>query len=768
MSLPERADLVARCPHCGSRVAGDLDAYCCAGCEMAARIVLDAGLAGNLLAAGARPGRPEALRGDWSSVAVRQTGPTTCEASLVVDGITCASCTWLVEHVLLATDGVANAQVSYATGRARIQWDPTRTTLPDLAGRIAAVGYQPRPIEAAASPDRDLLVRLGIAAFAASNVMLLAASTYTGWWQGMEEKYAALFRWSSLLLATPAVLYSAVPFFDGAWRGLKHRFVGMDVPIALAIGLVYAHGVAATLVGVDGYLDSLCMLVALLLAGRMLEARGRKSGAEAAAALAASLPTRARRLTTTGIEEIAADDLVRGDEIAVGLGEEIPADGVVATGSAEVHLALLTGEADPIRVGPGDEVVAGAPILSGAVTVRVERVGADTVGRRMAAELEKTLDRGLSRSPADRFAPAFTVASVVLAVVAGVAWGATVSPQRGVEVAAAVLVVACPCALGLSWPLAAAAGLGALSRRGVVLRSGDALLRLVDVRRVALDKTGTATHGAPDVVDADDAVLRVAAALEAASNHPIARAIRREAARRDLALPRASDLREVVGAGVAGTVEGRGYALRAGGPGEVLLLGDGAVAGTIRLADRQRPEGERAIAGLRRLGCDVTLLTGDRVAPARALAEALRIDDVRAELRPEDKHAWVDEAQRAGHPVLFVGDGLNDGPALAAAHVSLAMRDGATASLLAADGVVVGGELGGVTSAIRTARVVRYVVRRGMLVSAIYNVSAVGAAMAGYVDPLVAAVLMPLSSGLVVLGALTVERHLRQEESRWS
>jgi heavy metal translocating P-type ATPase len=539
----------------------------------------------------------------------------------------------------------------------------------------------------------------------------------------------------------------------------------MDLPISLAVILLYVHGVYVTFTAGDGYLDSLAMLVTLLLAGRAVEARGRKDGAAAAASLAASLPSRARRATPNGVEEVGAHELAAGDLVEVGLGDEVPADGVVVRGSGRVGLALLTGESEPVSVSPGDEVVAGAPVTAGSFAVQVERAGDATLGRRMAREVLAAVDRGVSPTPADRLAPWFTAATLVAATAAFVGWSLARGTPTGVEVAAAVLVVACPCALGLSWPIAVAVGISALARRGVLVRSGDVLLRLTDIDVVALDKTGTVTGGTPAVVAADDDVLRIAAGLERASSHPVAAAIRAEAARRGLAAPVPSDVIEIPGVGVSGTIDDGRWTVRAGLVGEVVLDGPG-LTGVIHLRDVRRPDAARVVRELAER-CRVALLTGDSAEVGDRVAAEIGAHEVVARATPEAKAVWVRQREAEGRHVLFVGDGLNDGPALVAAHVGFAMRRGAPSSILAADGVVTDDRLAPLLASLRVARVVRSTVRANIVRSVFYNVTAVGAAAAGWIDPLIAALLMPASSLLVLWGGLRVERRVRKEE-RWT
>lgn len=753
---------------------GPVDAFCCAGCEIAAAIIRDAGLERYYAERTAFAPRPEPeTSGDWQAVPVATDGQGSCEARLAIDGLRCASCVWVTERVLAHTPGVDRATVSYATGRATLRWNPALVDLPALARRIAALGYRPRPLGVDTAPDRGLMLRAGLAVIASIAVMGLYEGLYAGWWYGaMEPAYAALFRWTSLVLATPVAFWCAEPFLAGAWNGLRHRVLHMDLPIALGVLILYAHGVVATLLRQDAYLDSLTMLVALLLAGRVLESRGRRRTAEAAAALIGSVPRTARRADPGAAGSIAVvpvGELRPGDLVDVGAGEELPADGVVREGAGQVRMALVTGEAAPVRIGPGDRVIAGTVLADGALTVAVEAVGAGTVVQRMAAQLQLAQDRGAAPAWADRIAPWFTAATLIVAVGTLLGWWLVGGAALAVPRAVAVLVVACPCALALAQPLAAAAGLGAAARRGLLLRSGDALLGLADVDEVGLDKTGTITAGAMVVTAADDRTLRIAAGLERYSAHPIARAITAEAARRGIPLPRAANVRETPGVGMEGVVDGRRWRLRGAESGGVVLSGDDPESvppdPTIRLGDVTRPDARQAVGLLRRLGLRVTLLTGDHSLAAQRIATESGIDGAVAEANPAAKVAWIRARQQAGCRVLFAGDGLNDGPALAAADTGIAMASGAAASVLVADGIVSSASLAPIAAGIRAARAARRAVQRSQRRSVVYNVLAVGAAVVGLVNPLVAAVLMPLSSGVVIWSAARVERAVRREEA---
>jgi Cu2+-exporting ATPase len=763
-AIAERSMTVSTCPHCGTAVEGVVDLYCCRGCEIAAAIIRGAGLERYYTEREACAPRPEPVAAGWGSVPVETAEDGSASTRLIIDNLRCASCVWVTEAVLQRTPGVLDATVSYATGRATLRWDPARTSLSALATRIAQLGYRPRPLGTEAQPDRDLAVRLGVAAFAAMNIMLLAASVYTGWWQTMEPRWTTLFHWATLVLATPVALWCAKPFFTGAWSALRRGQLHMDLPIALAVALLYGHGFVATLRSQDSYLDSLAMLVTLLLAGRMLEGRGRRRAAEAATALAATLPATARRETANGIETIPATELVAGDRIDLGSGEEIPADGLVVEGVGQVRMALVTGEAEPVAVQPGTRVVAGALVEVGALTVVVEQAGDDTLLRRMARELGHAADRGLAPTAADRIAPWFTLITLLVATGTAMGWYLAAGLDSAIAHTVAVLVVACPCALALSQPLAAAAGLGATARRGLLFRSADPLLALADVDVVALDKTGTVTGGEPRVISADDATLRIAAGLERYSIHPIARAILAEADRRGIPLPRATEVIETAGAGMAGTIDGRRWSLRSGGAGLLRVGGPDAAESVIRLGDRVRDDARRTVAALRGQGLRVVLLTGDHPEVAAAVAADCGITEVEAGRGPDDKRAWVAARQAEGHRVLLAGDGINDGAALAAADVGVAMGSGAAASLLVADGVVVAPGLEPLLAGRRAALAARRAIRINQRRSIAYNILAVAAAAAGLINPLVAAILMPLSSGVVIWGASGVTRTMNRVE----
>ncbi len=759
------------CEHCGTSMEGG-DRFCCTGCETAAEIIRGAGLEEYYRKRSELPPRPSSSATRFENLPTTDCGDGTNELQFYIDGMRCSSCVWVTEKVLERSPGVRSVRVSYGTGRANILFDPEQIRPESIAQRVAQLGYTPRPLHLPPrdDADRDLLIRLGVAAFCASNIMLLSASAYAGWSSGMEERYATLFRWAALALATPSALYCAQPFFSGAWIGLRHRTLSMDLPVSLGIAVLYLEGITATLQGREGYLDSMAMLVALLLGGRVLEARGHRSARAAAENLAGHLPQQARRLTPTGLELVERSSLNVGDRLVLAAGEEIAADGTVETGNGRIEAALITGESEPVPVAPGSLVICGSTVASGDLVIRVTAIGADSTLEKIADELRQAVDRPPLRGIPDRIAPWFTLATLgVASATFGIRW-ALFGMDNAIAPTVAVLVVACPCALALAQPLAIAAALGAAARRGLLLRSGDALLRLAEVDTVVLDKTGTVTQGAPTVIDPDPAVLRLAAGLERYSIHPIAKAIVQAAIERGIPLPEATSVTETPGKGIRGTVDQAHVSLGGSATGDVrvAIQRDGPIEfHTIHLRDAIRPDSARWVAALQTLGLKVTLLSGDHPKVASAIAKAAGIDGAEGGADPLQKQARIERLRSSGRRVVFAGDGLNDGLALTAADVGIAMGTGVTAAVQAADGVILEPSLRPLEAGIRAGRAAQAAIRGNLYRSLAYNAAAVLAAAAGGVNPLVAAVLMPISSLLVIHGALGIERSLAREERQW-
>jgi Cu2+-exporting ATPase len=756
VSLPARES--QPCPHCGAPVEaekGGTAVFCCPGCQTAHAIITGAGLGDYYTRRVAPAPRPDAAPPIRIEAEVLPSGES--EARFFLDGLRCASCVWVSERILTDSAGVTEARVSYADGRASLRFDPEQTDLESLLSQLQALGYSPRAISAPPQTDRALISALGIASFCAMNVMMLSIGVYMGWFSGMSEIHSALFRWTVLALATPSALYAARPFTQRAISGLKQGVLHMDLPVSLGVWVLYLHGVLATIQGHEGYLDSMTMLVALLLGGRLVEKRGRQQAARSSAALSAFAPHSARRVTPEGIEAVSPESLCIGDLVEVGPGEALPADGVVASGHGRASMSLITGESEPVSLIEGVSVVAGSILRSGHLQIRVSAAGGQTLLAGMIARLEEATAAPGPPRLTDRLAPWFVGVTLLLAVVTAVGSLILFGEAEAIQRTVAVLVVACPCALALAWPLSVSVGLGAAASRGLILTSGDALAALADIDLIAIDKTGTLTGGTPAVTSADDQTLRIAAGIERASSHPVARAIIAEALKRGIPLPVGQDITEEIGAGISGVVDGVEWSIRSGGPGAVALEADGEPLRLIHLTDTPRPDAAAAIAGLSKR-CPVVMLTGDTEAVGARIAAAVGITTVHTGMKPGEKADWIAARQAEGRRVLFIGDGLNDGPALATAAVGLAMGGGSAPSIEAADGVIASDRLAPVLSGLHTADRFHRAVRIGLRTSLLYNLAAVSAAMLGVVNPLVAAILMPISSAMVLLGALSIRR----------
>ncbi|MCA9562735.1 MAG: cadmium-translocating P-type ATPase, partial [Myxococcales bacterium] len=631
--------------------------------------------------------------------------------------------------------------------------------LSDIVGRVQALGYRALALDSDRRLDSDLIVRVGVSAFCAINVMMLHVALYAGWFSGMAERYAQLLRWGSLLMATPAALFGAEPFFVRAWQGLKHRVLQMDVPIALAVSIMYGHGVISTLLGQDSYLDSMTMLIALLLTGRLLESRGRARAEAAADSLLASAPGSARRLVGEQVEDVPIEEVNAGDVILVGAGQACPVDGTILNGNIEVDLSLISGESSLRQLGPGEALPTGALVASGSAEIHTTAVGEQTVLAQMAKRVSEARSlRPTRRSMADRIAPIFTLGTLLAALGAFALWSFISGPSEALPITIAVLVVACPCALALGTPTTFAAGIAAAARRGAFIGNPDALTQLRNADLLLLDKTGTITEGTPRVVSGSDEAIRLATGLERHSTHPVARAILAEAKRRRIAIPAASAVVEEAGKGISGIVDGERLSLRRT-EGGVGLFREDALVETIVLRDMPKPEAAKTLSAI---GIEYEILTGDGAQAAERIAHEVGDVPVRSELLPDQKGAIIDALRKEGRRVIFAGDGINDAPALSSADVGIAMGSGAAAAISAADVVVIGESLEPIAECIRIAHETARVVRDANRFSIAYNTLAVGAAFAGLVNPLVAAALMPMSSALVVLNTLRIERRLNR------
>ena len=798
------------CFHCGQpvprgasypiRVEHEIRPACCRGCQAVAQTILDSGNADYYRLRTELPKTPEAALEELKKLQlydlpevqqsfVKSEGHIR-EASLILEGIVCAACIWLNERHLQQLPGVIAADINFSTHRARVRWDNSRIKLSDILKAVQEIGYQAYPFDTSRQEElfrkerNTAIRRLAIAGLGMMQVMMYAVPVYLADEGTMTHDIEMLMRWASLILTTPVVFYSSAPFFLGAWRDFKMGRVGMDVPVALGVGLAYAASVWATWIqSGEVYFDSVTMFVFFLLTGRFLEMNARKKSAEAAESLVKLIPAATVRLpgypASREEETLAAVKLSPGDYVMVGPGESFPADGSVVEGASSVDESLLTGESRPVDKHVGSPVIGGTLNLSSPLVVRVERIGADTV----LSGIVRLLDRALGEKPrlavlADRFAAWFVLGLLVAAAGTALAWY-SVDPHRAFWITVSVLVVSCPCALSLATPAALTAALGRLTRMGLLSTRGHALETLARATDFVFDKTGTLTTGEFKLVEVQvlrgtrEQALALAAALEQGATHPVAQALREAA---DGPGREAVNLRYLPGQGVEGEIDGRTYRLGAPNfvaPGERLegRLGEGLTA--VGLADEQgliawfglgdelRPQARQLVERLRGMGMHLHLYSGDRPQNVMTLAGELGIEDARGGMLPEDKLAAVKALQAQGRVVVMTGDGVNDAPVLAQAQVSVAVDQGAEAAQAAADMVLLSSELLRLADGVHMARKARVVIRQNLSWSVAYNVLALPAAAMGYVTPWLAGIGMSLSSLLVVLNALRLAKTTR-------
>lgn len=670
-----------------------------------------------------------------------------------------------VEAALEAVPGVRSARVNLT--QKRVSVEAQGVTAAALVAVLEGLGQEAHELDpgllSTTETDRqgrDLLMRLGVAFFSMMNVMLLSVAV----WSGAEDATRDLFHWISAAIALPTVIFAGQPFFKSAWASLRQGKLGMDVPISLALILASSISVYETwMSGHHAYFDAAVMLAFFLLLGRYLDHRTRAIARSAAEELAALEVPRAIVLLD-GVEiETAIADVLPGDLVLVRPGARMPVDGVVMKGASELDRSLLTGESLPVLAGEGTVVSAGEVNLTGPLTVRVTAAGKDSSLHRMAdlvavAEGAKTRYTSLADRASSLYSPLVHILS--FSAFGYWMWATGGDVRYAINISAAVLIITCPCALGLAVPAVITSASGKLFRKGLLIKDGTALERLAEVDAVVFDKTGTLTLGVPELVALDQPreAVAVAVALAAGSSHPLARALA-QGARVDPAV--VTEVREVPGYGVEGVWQGARVRL-----GRADWCGADAVDATatylslpgrshaFAFTDRPRPGAAEAVKALQAAGMQVELLSGDAEAPVRALAERLGIADWRAGVLPAEKAARVAELSAQGRKVLMVGDGLNDTAALAAAHVSISPATALDAARVASDIVLLGQDMAPIADAVRIGRQSARRMVENFVISGGYNVVAVPLALVGLATPLAAALAMSLSSITVALNAM--------------
>lgn len=720
-------------------------------------------------------------------------GQRWAESSLQLAGLRCAACSGIIEQAVAGVAGVHSVRVSAAAERATVCWDPERTRPSLFIAAVRHAGYDAVPDAAAPArtlrlrQQRQALWRLFVAGFCAMQVMMFATPSYVAAAGELSQEMRQLLNWGSWIVTLPVMVFSAGPFFSGAWNTLRRWRIGMDVPVALGIAITFIASSGATfapggLFGNEVYFDSLTMFVSFLLASRWLELRARQGAAEALERALARLPETAWRLDEHDqATAVSVHRLHPGDRVRVLLGQSFPADGVLEQGNTQADEALLTGESTPVPKRAGDSVVAGSVNVGAPVAMRVLQVGGDTRLETIVSMMRSALSqRPASARVADRWAAPFLWTVLLLAAGAAAVWS-IVDPSRAVWVAVSVLIVTCPCALSLAAPATLVAAARGLVRRGVLLQRLDAMEVLANARHFFFDKTGTLTE---DRLQAGPAVLTAAGALhwgdtrsasETAtawaaslarwSSHPVSQALAAQAG----AVVNWVDVQEVPGQGLSATdAQGRNWRLGRAAwvdpntplpEGTHVAMGcQGRLLAGFGVEEALRDGVVQALQALRDDGVQLRLISGDSPQRAFELARRVGITDVMAQATPQDKLAAVVALQAQGERVVMVGDGVNDAPVLARADASLAMGQGALVSRSHADAVITSNQLADMVHARRRSQRAMAIVRQNFIWAGAYNALCIPLALMGYLPPWAAGLGMAVSSLVVVLNALRAAR----------
>jgi Cu2+-exporting ATPase len=792
------------CYHCGlpvpagssyrAHVLNEQRALCCPGCQAVAEAIVQGGLESYYLHrsdTSANPGAlPQALteelalydRDDVQRPFVQHEGELA-STSLMIEGISCAACGWLIEKHLRGRDEITEASLNLSNHRLRVRWNDAALPLSELLAELRRIGYAGHPYQAdqaaerLARENRRSMRQLGVTGLLWMQVMMATMATWPEFNIDLSPGMASILRWTALLLTTPIVFYCCTDFFKGALRDLRTRHLTMDVSVSLAIGGAYVAGIWSTVTGQgELYFDAVGMFALFLLAGRFLERRARERTAAATAQLVNLLPASCLKLGEDGqTARILLSELQLGDQVLVHPGALIPADGRIVNGQSSIDESVLTGEYLPQARCIGDAVTAGTLNVEGALTIEVQALGDDT---RLSA-IVGLLERAQSDKPrlaelADRVAQWFLLVVLLTAVVVGIVWW-QIDPQRAFWIVLALLVATCPCALSLATPTALTTATGTLHKLGLLLTRGHVLEGLNHIDTVIFDKTGTLTEGRLTLgeihplaeLDAS-ACLELAAALENRSEHPIARAFGRA--------PQAADaVDSVPGLGLQGSVAGRtlrigqpdfvaaGYAgappYIPGDQGQWLLLGDtqGPLAWLV-LNDRLREDAAALLHACKRRGWKTVLLSGDSSPMVGEIARQLGIEEAHGGMTPTDKLTHLQRLQAEGRRVLMLGDGVNDAPVLAAADISVAMGSATDLAKTSADAVLLSNHLDSLVQAFAVAHRSRRIIIENLAWASLYNGLILPFAAIGWVTPLWAALGMSASSLLVVLNALRLTR----------
>ncbi|ODS11392.1 heavy metal translocating P-type ATPase [Vibrio scophthalmi] len=788
------------CYHCGEEVPvntdykveilGQIRDMCCPGCETVAQTIMDSGLVSyyQYRTAPAEKANlvPEQLQAlvhydnqEVQNEFVRNSDKHS-EVTLSLDGISCAACAWLIEKQLSHTEGVVQIRVNTTTNRAILAWDNSKVKLSELLVVIHQLGYKAAPFEADQQEAayhrmmKQYLYRLGIAGLATMQVMMLAVALYLEVFGDLDPEFRNYFRWVSLIFATPVMLYSALPFYLNAWRSIRSKTLGMDVPVSIAMIFAYVASLVATVTEQgEVFFESISMFAFFLLVGRFLEMRARRKAAAASGNLLKLIPAMA---TTLEGEQTPVKTLQVGDKIRVLPGEHIPADGIITQGRVHIDESMLTGESIPVVKIIGDHVYAGTLNGEEAFVLEVRSSKADSmISNIVRLQDEAQLSKPKIAEIADVVARYFVAVLLVIAAATWFYWQQN-QPDDAFWIMLAVLVATCPCALSLATPTALTCATSRMGNLGILLRKGHVFETLCKVNHLIIDKTGTLTHGDIEInsvrlfgQQSKSTTLSLAAALEAHANHPLARAFRPYLDANVII----DEIENVIGFGIQGCYQGK--PIKIGSAEFVLSSQDKAEPNAIYLSianehvatfyyqDPIRQEAVTFVKQFRAAGIKVTLLTGDSNANAVLVAQQIGIDDVVSEAKPQDKLDYLHSC-RDDDITMMVGDGINDAPTLAGAHLSVAMGGGTDVAKASADMVLLGDKLDRILQARELALKTRRIIAENLAWSLGYNLLILPLAVAGLVAPYFAVVGMSASSIIVVSNSLRLLKESHKEQ----
>ena len=817
----------AGCFHCGlplppdepfvEQIEGKDRHFCCFGCQSVCKAIYDAGLDGfyqrtpdgTLLAPPPEPPKDIALF-DLDEVQeefVSELGEER-EIHLLVEGIHCAACVWLIERGLSSMLGIIKVQVNLTNKRLLLRWDNRQVQLSDIIKRLGDIGYAAIPFDPEAAEgsikkqNRELLFRMAVAGFAMMNLMWISIALYSGADTADGGQFRPMFHWIGFALASLTLFYSGSIFLKGAWAGLRHRHLTMDLPIAIGATSTYLYSTYVTISGSevgDVYFDTVVNFIFVILVGRFLEAVSKRHAVAASQRLM-DLQPRVATLLTEGAEKIVPIRVVKKeDTVLVKAGDKVPVDGIVIEGNSRVDESMLSGESEPVRKDAGHTVSAGTVNLHSALTLRVTGTLRDTsLGRIIALVEEAQASKAPIQCMADRIVPWFVMITLLLATVTFLLWFSS-GFELALMAATSVLIITCPCAFGLATPMAIAVAAGQGARNGILVKNGEVLESLSRVSHFVFFKTGTLTTGSMQfqrliAEKGEDEVelLRLAAIVERYSEHSIAQAIVAAAEGQHLAINQSKPqgFESLPGHGVQAVVEGqsillgtltwlqkKGVALdeaireqarelEAKATSCIHMAVDGKHIALIAIADQLRPDAQQLVSGLRAAGIRMTLLSGDRQRVADAVAEQLGGMAVIAEVLPQDKDQVIADLQAKGEWVAMVGDGVNDAPALIRANIGIAVGSGTDVSMESADIVLMQDELDKVRLATLLSRRTLRTIRQNIGLSLTYNVIMVPLAMAAFITPLFAAIAMPISSLLVIGNAARIRSLFKDSGER--